>query len=283
MKMGKYAMKSGLRAALSLMICLCLILSSLSGANARFVSPDNMDPTLPGVGTNRYAYSQNDPVNKSDPNGHNAFTEAVSAVFSAIANAVSSFFGGGSGGGTGGTTPGGWWQSTSYRATFAQSATPIAPITRTMRAGPIAPRTPAQELIADQIAALQRQIARLEPRETFLNPLGGSASTQVRDSLQRRVEQLRTQNWVAAQRIANGHAFAQHRQEFGPVALSRPGFANQVYETLTSASQSRSLERGRTAYYNDRTNTVVIVSPTDRDGGTAFRPIRGYDYYLGLD
>ncbi|MFD9901616.1 RHS repeat domain-containing protein, partial [Mesorhizobium sp. NPDC059025] len=36
----------------------------------RFISPDNWDPTLPGVGTNRYAYSGNDPVNKSDPNGH---------------------------------------------------------------------------------------------------------------------------------------------------------------------------------------------------------------------
>ncbi|MFY0610813.1 MAG: VCBS repeat-containing protein [Hyphomicrobiaceae bacterium] len=36
----------------------------------RFVSPDWWDPDLPGVGTNRYAYSANDPVNKSDPNGH---------------------------------------------------------------------------------------------------------------------------------------------------------------------------------------------------------------------
>ncbi|BAV50750.1 Uncharacterized protein MLTONO_5848 [Mesorhizobium loti] len=36
----------------------------------RFVSPDDWDPTLPGVGTNRYAYAQNDPVNKSDQNGH---------------------------------------------------------------------------------------------------------------------------------------------------------------------------------------------------------------------
>jgi RHS repeat-associated protein len=36
----------------------------------RFISPDDWDPTLPGVGTNRYAYSGNDPVNKSDPNGH---------------------------------------------------------------------------------------------------------------------------------------------------------------------------------------------------------------------
>ncbi|WP_432288798.1 RHS repeat-associated core domain-containing protein (plasmid) [Aminobacter sp. BA135] len=38
----------------------------------RFISPDDWDPTKPGVGTNRYAYAQNDPVNKSDPNGHAA-------------------------------------------------------------------------------------------------------------------------------------------------------------------------------------------------------------------
>lgn len=36
----------------------------------RFISPDGWDPTLPGVGTNRYAYAGNDPVNRSDPNGH---------------------------------------------------------------------------------------------------------------------------------------------------------------------------------------------------------------------
>lgn len=36
----------------------------------RFISPDDWDPTLPGVGTNRYAYAWNDPVNKADNNGH---------------------------------------------------------------------------------------------------------------------------------------------------------------------------------------------------------------------
>lgn len=36
----------------------------------RFVSPDWWDPDKEGVGTNRYAYATNDPVNKSDPNGH---------------------------------------------------------------------------------------------------------------------------------------------------------------------------------------------------------------------
>jgi RHS repeat-associated protein len=39
-------------------------------ALGRFPSPDDYDPTLAGVGTNRYAYAGNDPVNKSDPNGH---------------------------------------------------------------------------------------------------------------------------------------------------------------------------------------------------------------------
>jgi RHS repeat-associated protein len=36
----------------------------------RFIQPDTWDPTEPGVGTNRYAYAGNDPVNRSDANGH---------------------------------------------------------------------------------------------------------------------------------------------------------------------------------------------------------------------
>ncbi|MCZ8182433.1 MAG: hypothetical protein O9322_05640 [Beijerinckiaceae bacterium] len=39
-------------------------------AIGRFISPDWWDPNKPGVGTNRYVYSDNDPVNKSDPSGH---------------------------------------------------------------------------------------------------------------------------------------------------------------------------------------------------------------------
>jgi hypothetical protein len=70
MKMVNGVVKTRLRAAVHLIICFCLILSNLTAASARFISPDDWDPTLPGVGTNRYAYSGNDPVNKSDPNGH---------------------------------------------------------------------------------------------------------------------------------------------------------------------------------------------------------------------
>ncbi|PSJ51076.1 hypothetical protein [Kumtagia ephedrae] len=51
--------------------------ASVTVRPARFISPDDWDPTLPGVGTNRYAYSQNDPINKSDPNGHVAIVDDI--------------------------------------------------------------------------------------------------------------------------------------------------------------------------------------------------------------
>ncbi|NOX72567.1 MAG: RHS repeat-associated core domain-containing protein [Alphaproteobacteria bacterium] len=35
----------------------------------RFIQPDWFEVTEPGVSTNRYAYSANDPVNLSDPGG----------------------------------------------------------------------------------------------------------------------------------------------------------------------------------------------------------------------
>lgn len=60
---------------------------------ARFVSPDTMDPTMPGVGTNRYAYAENDPINKSDPNGHTAAVVG-GGFFGALGDAIASLWGG---------------------------------------------------------------------------------------------------------------------------------------------------------------------------------------------
>jgi hypothetical protein len=45
-------------------------LTSISSAQARFLSPDTYDPLLQGIDINRYSYSGNDPINGSDPNGH---------------------------------------------------------------------------------------------------------------------------------------------------------------------------------------------------------------------
>ena len=63
--------------------------------NARYYDPklglftqgDWWDPTVPGVGTNRYAYSHGDPVNFADPNGHLKQPVSISVQ---IARAISS-------------------------------------------------------------------------------------------------------------------------------------------------------------------------------------------------
>ncbi|MER8615174.1 polymorphic toxin type 24 domain-containing protein, partial [Mesorhizobium sp. M1136] len=44
------------------------------------ISPDDWDPTKEGVGTNRYAYAQNDPVNKTDNNGHSLRADPAPAL-----------------------------------------------------------------------------------------------------------------------------------------------------------------------------------------------------------
>ncbi|SMP18898.1 hypothetical protein [Shimia sagamensis] len=49
-----------------------------NAASAMFIQPDWLDPSEPGVGTNRYAYSFNDPVNFRDPSGNLAEEDAVS-------------------------------------------------------------------------------------------------------------------------------------------------------------------------------------------------------------
>lgn len=67
-----------------LLVCSLVSVSFGSAANARFISPDDWDPTKPGVGTNRYAYASNDPVNKSDPNGHSTSIDSSGDVKSVV-------------------------------------------------------------------------------------------------------------------------------------------------------------------------------------------------------
>ncbi len=82
-----------------LLICSLTTVSFGSVANARFIQPDNWDPTLPGVGTNRYAYSDNDPVNHSDSNGHwfgvdDAIAAGVGAIGGLIGQSISDSYNG---------------------------------------------------------------------------------------------------------------------------------------------------------------------------------------------
>ncbi len=81
--------------------------------------------------------------------------------------------------------------------------------------------------------------------------------------------------------ISGGHAFDKHvieQCEF-PGVTTRGQFASMIEDAVMNG-ESRVLSGGRTAYWTD--GTVVIRNPGAADGGTAFRPTNGYDYFLGL-
>jgi hypothetical protein len=86
---------------------------------------------------------------------------------------------------------------------------------------------------------------------------------------------------AAGQQISRGHAFDKHavqRAEF-PGILSREQFAKMI-ETVILKGQMRSLSAGRTAYWHN--GVVVVKTPQAEDGGTAFKPRGGYEYFQGL-
>jgi pimeloyl-ACP methyl ester carboxylesterase len=62
----------------------------------RFITPDWWNPLSPGVGTNRYAYAGNDPINGSDASGHATSTTWTNS--------------------SGGTSTGNWTSSSGYAA-----------------------------------------------------------------------------------------------------------------------------------------------------------------------
>jgi len=81
--------------------------------------------------------------------------------------------------------------------------------------------------------------------------------------------------------ISGGHAFDKHVIERGefPGVTTRGQFASVIEDAVLNGER-RTLSGGRTAYWSD--GSVVIRHPGAPDGGTAFRPANGYDYFLGL-
>lgn len=84
---------------------------------------------------------------------------------------------------------------------------------------------------------------------------------------------------LTGEEISGGHAFQKHvidQAEF-PGITTRPQFASAIEDVVLNG-EMRTLSGGRTAYWNN--GTVVIRNPNAVDGGTAFRPTTGYDYFL---
>jgi RHS repeat-associated protein len=91
-----------------------------------------------------------------------------------------------------------------------------------------------------------------------------------------------------ADAIGRGHAYLSHvvrRGEFRALGIrTQSQFTAHVQNVMNNArgADVRQLSRGRTAYWDSGSGTVVIHDPRSADQGTAFRPTGGRRYFAGL-
>jgi filamentous hemagglutinin len=81
--------------------------------------------------------------------------------------------------------------------------------------------------------------------------------------------------------IGNGHAFDKHVLERGefPEITTKEQFQKHINNIISNPSEQKILSNGRSAYWDNNSGTVVIKNPNTTDGGTAFKPSGGKNYF----
>ncbi|MHB1444563.1 MAG: putative T7SS-secreted protein [Acidimicrobiales bacterium] len=85
---------------------------------------------------------------------------------------------------------------------------------------------------------------------------------------------------TVANQIARGHAWEDHkirRHDFPEISTPEE-LAEHAYSVMRTADP-RALSADRSAYFDDKTGTLVIWDPNHRDGGSTYRPTRGRSYF----
>ena len=87
---------------------------------------------------------------------------------------------------------------------------------------------------------------------------------------------------LIGEQISGGHAHNKHvirQQEFTDLNINSPAdVARHIENIVANPSESKKLSNGRSAYWDDKSGTVVIRDPNSKDGGTACRPTLGKTY-----
>ena len=78
--------------------------------------------------------------------------------------------------------------------------------------------------------------------------------------------------------MAGGHSWDEHMADF-PWIRNRDDFAHFLENIIEHPGAEKNLSNGRKAYWDYKSETVVIVNPHDPDLGTAFRPHDGKSYF----
>ncbi len=59
--------------------------------------------------------------------------------------------------------------------------------------------------------------------------------------------------------------------------------AAHVERVMGNPTATKNLKHGKTAYWDDATQSVVVRDPSHIDGGTVFKPRAGRKYFDDLD
>jgi hypothetical protein len=87
-----------------------------------------------------------------------------------------------------------------------------------------------------------------------------------------------------AKAIAHGHAYEKHvvEEKLFPEVKNKDDFIDVIAKVLANPTHHRDLENDREAYFDKKSNTIVIYNPHARDKGTCFRPRAGLKYFENL-
>jgi hypothetical protein len=90
--------------------------------------------------------------------------------------------------------------------------------------------------------------------------------------------------WKIARAMSRGHAYEKHvvDEKLFLEVKSRDDFMDLIARVLANPTHHRELENDREAYFDNKSNTIVIYNPHARDKGTCFRPRAGLKYFEGL-
>jgi hypothetical protein len=241
------------------LVAVMLSVLAAPAAYARWLSPDTYDPWMEGVDFNRYAYSGNDPINKSDPNGHAT---------------VGQFF------------PG------MYTETFSQThMTPEELDSFQLSldvAGFAGPVGPAADTLNTGISVIRGNWGDAGINAMAIVPIFGDAFKATKmgaKALARLNEVKKTVSiWSSKKDLSSaGNAFShwkKHATEF-PELLNSKQYVDAAKKFTSDppiGTLSKSRPNGDKLFYNPKTNTFVA---TTKDGvtKTMFKPKSGKDYW----
>jgi hypothetical protein len=114
--------------------------------------------------------------------------------------------------------------------------------------------------------------------------IAGAASTGGEQKKDKKLKEPTAAQLKIAKAIAGGHAYEKHvvEEKLFPEVTSTSDFVEVIARVLANPTHHRELENDREAYFDNKSNTIVIYNPHARDRGTCFRPRNGLKYFEGL-